>query len=238
MRKKRILVVDDDPNILDIVKSYLEKDNFAVRTAKDGNGALIEVQRFNPNLVILDLNLPGLSGEEVCQRIRKRSNVPILMLTAKTEEVDRIVGLEIGADDYVTKPFSPRELVARVRAIFRRVNLQFEEESPSELVFRDLKIDLVRHQVVKGDQIVELTPSELRLLTFMARRPGRVYRRSQLLEEVVGSSFEAYDRVIDAHVKNLRKKIEDDPENPYYVLTVWGLGYKFNENALSENSQL
>jgi len=228
MTVKKVLVVDDESKILHVISAYLEKEGYQVFTASKGKEALELTERKSPDLIILDLRLPDIPGEEVCQRIRQRRDIPILMLTAKVEEEDKIRGLAIGADDYLTKPFSPRELVARVRAILRRVKV--EREPQRDIISFDngrLRIDISKHEVLMNGKPLSLTPNEFRLLTALARYPGRVYTRSELINKVQGYEYEGYDRTIDAHVKNLRQKIEEDPKNPRYILTVFGVGYKF-----------
>ncbi len=218
-----ILVVDDEPQIVKVVRGYLEQAGFRVVTASDGPAALAQYRHEKPDLVVLDLNLPGLDGLDVARQIRARDATPIVMLTARADESDRLVGLELGADDYVLKPFSPKEVVARVRAVLRR---SATAPQPKVLRLGDLVIDTDRHAVLRGEDVLELTPTEFRLLLVLAREPGRVFNRMQLLEAVEGDSFEGYERTIDAHVKNLRAKIERDPKKPVYVLTVFGVGYK------------
>ena len=226
---KRILVVDDEATIVDVVRAYLEKDGYAVFTAGDGRAALALVAKVAPAMVILDLMLPDLSGEDVCRQLRQESDIPILMLTAKDSEEDRVRGLGIGADDYLTKPFSPRELVARVRAILRRVHSDSEPQL-DRLSFndRELVIDLPRREVHRQGHAVNLTASEFKLLVALARHPGRVYSRFELINKVQGYDFEGYERTVDAHVKNLRQKLEDDARHPRFILTVYGSGYKFS----------
>jgi DNA-binding response OmpR family regulator len=224
-----ILIVDDEPQIVDILSSYLQKDGYHVITATNGNDALELAVGGQLDLIILDLMLPDISGEEVCGRIRSESRVPILMLTAKSGESDRITGLEIGADDYLVKPFSPRELVARVRAILRRVG-DFQSLT-DRIEIGDLAVSLREKRVQKQGVTVELTPSEYRLLTTLIRHPGRTWTREELVEEVLGMDFDGYDRTIDTHVKNLRHKLEDDPKRPEYIKTVYGVGYRFDTPA-------
>jgi len=226
---KKILIVDDEKKIVDLVKAYLVQAGFKVVTAYDGKQALSVFKLEQPALVILDLMLPELDGLDVARAIRKDSDVPIIMLTARTEDADRIAGLELGADDYVVKPFNPRELVARVRAVLRRT--EGLASRPKVIEAGDLVIDLNSHQVrLKGDRI-ELTPLEFKLLAALASSPGRVFSRLQLLEALSGTTYASFDRTIDSHIKNLRKKIEPDPQNPVYILTVHGVGYKFREGA-------
>ena len=221
---RKILVVDDEPQIIKVLKGYLEKAGFQVVTAGDGQMALLLFQREKPDFVILDLNLPGMDGLEICTAIRRESNVPILMLTARVEEADRIIGLELGADDYVIKPFSPREVVTRVRTILRRVEAQ---PSTGEVIqVGDLIIDLEKHEVHMAGKTVELTPTEFDILVALARHPRRVFSRYQIMEQAQGNAFEGYERTIDAHIKNIRLKLEPDPKKPAYIRTVFGLGYK------------
>jgi DNA-binding response OmpR family regulator len=218
-----ILVVDDEPKITQLVRDYLERAGFAVRSARDGHEALMRARTDRPDLVILDLGLPGLDGFDVTRRLRRDSAVPIIMLTARDDEADTLVGLELGADDYVTKPFSPRELVARVRAVLRRQLPQAEAEVLSA---GDLRLDVPRMRVEVAGKQVDLTTTEFQLLSAMARQPGRVFTRSQLLDAIHGVAFDSYERAIDAHVKNIRRKIEPNPRAPRYLLTVYGVGYK------------
>ena len=224
---KKIVVVDDEPSVQEVVRAYLEKDGYVVFVAGNGVDGLKLSEKMKPALVVLDLMLPDVSGEEICREIRSRSDVPILMLTAKVSEDERVSGLALGADDYLTKPFSPRELVARVRAILRRTQ---EVETPLvETISFDsgvLEIDIVRQEVRRDGETVDLTPNEYRLLVTLARYPGRVYSRFELISHVQGYDYEGYERTIDAHVKNLRKKIELDPKHPHYVETVFGMGYR------------
>lgn len=225
MASEKILVVDDEVKIVRVVRAYLEKDGYQVIEAQDGHQALDMARKERPHLVILDLMLPGMSGWDVCRILRQESSVPVIMLTARDEDTDKIVGLELGADDYVTKPFNPKELMARVHAILRRASLQTVETKT--LGAGDLKIDVDSREVRVAGQSVRLTPTEFDLLVALAEHPGRVLSREQLLDRVLGGSFEGYDRAIDSHVKNLRQKIEADPRNPRYVLTAFGVGYKF-----------
>ena len=223
---KTILVVDDESRITQLARDYLTHAGFTVITAHDGPGALAAVKAERPDLVVLDLGLPGLDGLDVTRALRKDSNVPVIMLTARGEESDKLVGLELGADDYMTKPFSPKELVARVRAVLRRA----ESAAPAAddvLHLLDLTLDVPRLRVTQDERRVELTPTEFQLLLTLARQPGRVFTRAQLLDAVRGVAFESYERAIDAHIKNIRHKLEPNPREPRYVLTVYGLGYKF-----------
>jgi DNA-binding response OmpR family regulator len=222
-----ILVVDDEPKIVRTVRAYLESAGFRVVMADDGQAALTVFRHEKPALVILDLGLPSIDGLDVARTLRRESNVPIIMLTARVDEADKLIGLELGSDDYVTKPFSPRELVARVRAVLRRAGLD-KEQAPAPIVAGDVQVDLERRQVTISGRPVDLTPTEFDLLAVLARHPGRVFTRLELLDLVQGYAFEGYQRTVDAHVKNLRQKIEPDPKQPHYVLTVYGVGYKFS----------
>lgn len=224
-----ILVVDDEQKIIQITSDYLEAAGYAVLAADDGISALRIVDESQPDLIILDLGLPGMDGLDVCRELRKNSDLPIIILTARGEESDKLVGLELGADDYITKPFSPKELVARVRAVLRRM----EKSTSDEEIFRVGKVwfDVLKMRLTIDDTAIELTPTEFELLLTLARQPGRIFTRSQLLDAIHGVAFESYERAIDAHIKNIRRKIEPDPRQPKYVLTVYGVGYKFNDVA-------
>ena len=224
---KQILVVDDEPRIAEICRDYLERAGFKVTIAGNGADALTLARTAQPDLVVLDLGLPKMDGLDVTRALRKHTNVPIIMLTARVEESDKLIGLELGADDYLTKPFSPKELVARVRAVFRRTDIA---PGRSDIVrAADVTLDVPRMRVKVRQRVIELTSTEFELLAMMMRQPGRVFTRGQLLDAVRGEDMESLDRVIDAHVKNLRRKLEPDPRNPRYVLTVYGVGYKFVE---------
>jgi DNA-binding response OmpR family regulator len=223
---ERILVVDDEPTVREVVQHYLEREGYRVQAAEDGPAALAAFGTNVPDLMVLDLMLPGVDGLEVCRQVRAKASTPIIMLTAKGHESDRIVGLELGADDYVVKPFSPKELVARVRAVLRRTEAATSGGS-EVLRVADVEVDLPRMRVAVGGRSVELTPTEFQLLAAMVREPGRVFTRGQLLDAVHGVAFESYERAVDAHVKNLRKKIEPTPGHPRYLLTVHGVGYRF-----------
>ncbi len=226
---KKILVVDDEKKIVNVVRGYLEQAGFNVAVAYDGQQALNAFRHEKPNLVLLDLNLPGLDGLDVARSLRKESSVPIIMLTARVEETDCLIGLELAADDYIVKPFSPREVVARVRAVLRRVE---GETAPTEILRAgEITLDLSKHNVTLRGESVDLTPTEFDLLTALLQNPGRAFTRLQLLDRVQGESYEGYERTIDAHIKNLRQKIGDDPKNPRYILTVFGVGYKFAEDV-------
>ena len=222
---KQILVVDDELRIAEICRDYLQRAGFGVITAGNGADALTLARTKQPDLIVLDLGLPKMNGLDVTRALRRHSNVPIIMLTARVEESDRVTGLELGADDYLTKPFSPRELVARVRAVFRRIDI-----GPGHAdVIRagDVTLDVPRMQARAGTRTIELTSSEFELLATIMRQPGRVFTRGQLLDAIRGEQSDAFERAIDAHVKNLRRKLEPDPRAPRYVLTVYGVGYKF-----------
>jgi two-component system alkaline phosphatase synthesis response regulator PhoP len=219
----RILVVDDEAQIVDLLRSYLRRDGFEVEEATDGEAALAAAARLRPDLIILDLMLPKMDGREVCRRIRETTNTPIIMLTARDEETDKLLGLELGADDYITKPFSPREVAARVRAVLRRGS----RETVEVVRAGDLVIDLRAHEVSLGDRRLELTPTEFRLLETLAGHPNQVFTRMQLIDRVQGHAFEGYERTVDAHIKNLRGKVEPDPRTPRFIVTVYGVGYKF-----------
>jgi len=223
-----ILVVDDEPQIVKLVRDYLEHGGFKVVAATDGPAALRTAATQHPDLVVLDLGLPGLDGLDVTRSLRRNGAVPIIMLTARADESDKLVGLELGADDYLTKPFSPKELVARVRAVLLRVE---RPAQPSDIIrASDVTLDVPRLRVRAGDRDVELTATEFQLLAALAREPGRVFTRSQLLDAVHGVAFESYERAIDAHVKNIRRKLERDPREPRYLQTVHGVGYRFRDD--------
>jgi DNA-binding response OmpR family regulator len=224
---KTILIVDDEPKIVQLARDYLEHAGFAVLSAPDGKAALASVRSHKPDLIVLDLGLPQLDGLDVTRSIRKDSNVPIIMLTARAEETDKLIGLELGADDYITKPFSPKELVARVRTVLRRTE---NSDSTAEIIrAADLMLDVPRMKLTRGDDTIELTPTEFQLLAALAHQPGRIFTRAQLLDAVRGVAFESYERAIDAHIKNIRHKIEPNSREPRYILTVYGVGYKFAE---------
>lgn len=226
---KTILVVDDEPKIVKLVRDYLERAGFEVRVAGNGKDALSQARSEKPDLIILDLGLPQMDGLDVTRALRKISNVPIIMLTGRSEESDKLIGLELGADDYVTKPFSPKELVARVRVLFRRME-NYASENQEILRIADLTLDLPRMRITaEARQIEDLTPTEFSIVAELARYPGRVFTRAQLLDALHGVAFESYERAIDAHVKNIRHKIEPNPSEPRYLLTVYGVGYKFTD---------
>jgi two-component system alkaline phosphatase synthesis response regulator PhoP len=225
---KTILVVDDEPKITRLARDYLEHAGFGVLVAGDGHAALSQVRQRHPDLVVLDLGLPGLDGLDVTRELRRESTIPIVMLTARDDELDKLLGLELGADDYLTKPFSPRELVARVRAVLRRSETA---AAPSDLIQAgDVVLDVPRMRTEVAGRPVELTATEFGLLRTLAASPGRIFTRSQLLDAVRGVAFESYERAIDSHIKNLRRKLEPDPREPRYVLTVYGVGYRFADD--------
>ncbi|MFZ1265347.1 MAG: response regulator transcription factor [Anaerolineae bacterium] len=220
----KILVVDDEAKIVKLVRSYLEQAGFAVVEAADGQTALIQARREQPDLIVLDLGLPGLDGIEVTRTLRRERATPIIMLTARIEDTDKIVGLELGADDYITKPFNPRELVARVRSVLRRTG----SAAPAPAVLRagEMVLDTGGHQATLDGRILDLTPTEFELLAVLLQNPGRVFTRLELLDRVQGDAYEGYERTIDAHIKNLRAKLGDDPRHPRFIQTVFGIGYK------------
>jgi len=220
---RKILVVDDEKKIVDIVRAYVEREGFRVVTAYDGEAAIKVFRQEKPDLIVLDLMLPKMSGQDVCRAVRKESDTPIIMLTARDELTDKVVGLELGADDYLTKPFEGRELVARIKAILRRA----EPKTTARIIrVGELTVDTERHQATLGERVIDLTTTEFDLLRHMAAHPGRVFSRGELLDRLQGDSYEAYERTIDSHIKNLRRKIEPDPDQPAYIHTIYGAGYK------------
>lgn len=229
MRPMRtVLVVDDEAKIVQLARDYLEHAGFTVLTASDGRTAVETARRRQPDLIVLDIGLPGLDGLEVTRALRRDSAVPIVMLTARDDELDKLLGLELGADDYLTKPFSPRELVARVKAVLRRTE---RADQPGEQIRAgDVVLDVPRMRADVAGRTIELTATEFRLLATLAGSPGRIFTRSQLLDALRGVAFESYERAIDSHIKNLRRKIEADPGEPRYVLTVYGVGYRFADD--------
>ena len=224
---KKILVVDDDPKTVSLVKLYLESDGHKVLCAYDGIEALRLAREERPSLIVLDLMLPGMDGLQVCRTLRTESDMPVIMLTAKTTEGDKLTGLELGADDYVTKPFSPRELAARIKVVLRRTSSESLERGPAQVEYGDLKMDFGEHRVTIAGHPVALTPTEFRLLGTLVREAGQVLSREQLIERVLGLDFDGFDRTIDVHVLNLRRKLGDDSSRPRYIKTVYGAGYKF-----------
>ena len=227
---KKILIVEDDRKTSHLVSTYLQRDGYRVAAAYDGSEGLDLARRTRPDLVILDLMLPGMDGLDVCRVLRAESKVPIIMLTARTTEDDKLLGLDLGADDYVTKPFSPRELVARVRAVLRRV-ADLEGQDVQDVDFGDLAVSFTRHEVTAQGRTVDLTPTEFKILELLARNPGRAFTRLQLIDQVRGLDFEGFERTVDVHVMNLRRKIEPDASRPRYVKTVTGVGYKLDARA-------
>ena len=225
----KIILVDDEPEILTLVRDYLSREGFTVLTALNGNEGMKLIEMEKPDLVLLDWMLPGMSGLEMCKHLRETSTIPIIMLTAKSEEIDRVLGLEFGADDYIVKPFSLRELAARIKTVLRRSSGVIQENNSSILVRGELSIDVTSHKVSKRGQELSLTPTEFNILHLLATRPGTVYSRLQLLRQAMGEEYLYYERSIDTHVSNLRKKIEDNPSDPKYVETVFGVGYRFGE---------
>ncbi|MFC2021781.1 response regulator [Chloroflexota bacterium] len=224
---KKILVVDDEKRIVDILKAYLERDGYQVSTAYDGRSALELARSNSPDLIILDLMLPEVSGWDVCRELRKESDVPVIMLTARDDTTDKIIGLELGADDYVTKPFDPKEIISRVRAVLRRS--EGNAVPKATLNVGEIIIDTDKRLVHRSNHKIDLTHIEFEILRVMAENPGHVYSRMQLLDRVQGDAYEGYERTIDSHIKNLRKKLELDPEHPKYIITVYGVGYKLGE---------
>jgi len=226
MAGKRVLVVDDDAKTVELVKLYLNRDGYRVFTAYDGVEALRLARESRPDLIVLDLMLPGIDGLEVCRTLRNESDVPIIMLTARTTDQDKLTGLGLGADDYVTKPFSPRELAARVRAVLRRLP---GERGPDEIKVGELTVNLLKHEAYLADRPLNLTSVEFRLLGVLVKEPGRVFSRDQIVEKALGYDFEGFDRTVDVHILNLRRKLEADPSHPRYIKTVYGAGYKLSE---------
>ena len=221
-----ILIVEDDPHIVKVVGLYLRRDGHNVLSAADGVEGLRVARESGPDLIVLDLMLPRLDGMEVCRALREESKVPIVMLTARVTEEDKLAGLDLGADDYVVKPFSPRELAARIRAVLRRASREADERGPEEAQFGDITVDMVRRTVHVGSTQVTLTPTEYRLLAMMAREPGRTFTREQIIDRVFGYDFDGFDRTVDAHVANLRRKIEAVNPEPRHIHTVYGVGYR------------
>ena len=226
MAGKRVLVVDDDVKTVELVKLYLNQDGYRVLTAYDGVEAMRLAQEGHPDLIVLDLMLPGIDGLQVCRALRQESDVPIIMLTAKTTDQDKLTGLELGADDYMTKPFSPRELAARVRAVLRRLP---GERGPDKIQHNELTVDFIKYEAFLAGRSLNLTTVEFKLLGILAKEPGRVFNRAQLIEKALGYDFEGFDRTIDVHILNLRRKLEADPSHPRYIKTVYGAGYKLSE---------
>ena len=224
MAEKKVLVIDDDIKTVELVRLYLDRDGYQVLTAYNGVEALRLAREGHPDLIVLDLMLPDIDGLEVCRTLRRESDVPIIMLTARTTDQDKLAGLDLGADDYVTKPFGPKELVARVRAVLRRLP---GERGPQEIEAGKLSMNLATHEAWFGGRLLSLTSVEFKLLEILAKEPGRVHSRTSLIEEALGYDFEGFDRTIDVHILNLRRKLEPDPSRPRYIKTVYGVGYKF-----------
>jgi two-component system alkaline phosphatase synthesis response regulator PhoP len=231
MSSRRILVVDDDVKTVELVKLYLNRDGYKVITAYDGIEALDLARKSHPDLIVLDLMLPGCDGLEICRTLKNESDVPIIMLTARTTEDDKLTGLNLGADDYMTKPFSPRELAARVRVILRRLPEETLQRGPAEIKRSELTLNFLNHEASVAGRVLHLTPIEFKLLGVLAREPGRVFNREQLIEMVFRYDFDGFDRTVDVHILNLRRKLEPDPNHPKYIKTVYGAGYKFAGRA-------
>jgi len=231
---KRILIIEDDPEIIKLLELHLSDVSYDTTMAMNGNEGLQLALDYDFELILLDLTLPGLDGVEVCRKLRATKNTPVIMLTAKSEEIDRVLGLEIGADDYMTKPFSIRELLARIKAVLRRTNkVEKKQEDTSIILAEGLKIDIDKRKVVLGDYKIDLSPKEFELLVLMASNPGRNYTRTELLNIIWGYNFEGYEHTVNSHINRLRAKIESDMANPNYILTTWGVGYKFNEEIMA-----
>jgi len=224
-----VLIVEDDPNTVELVRLYLGHDGHKVLTASGGFDGLRLAREARPDLVVLDLMLPGLNGMEVCRILREESDVPIVMLTARVEEEDRLAGLDLGADDYITKPFSPRELAARIRAVLRRTAGGAVERGPAELRYGNLTVNLRLRAVHLGATPLRLTPTEFRLLVLLMRIPGRTFTREEIMDRVFGYDFDGFDRVVDAHISNLRQKLEPDPKRPHFIHTIYGIGYRLGD---------
>ncbi len=228
MSGKKILVVDDDAKTVELVKMYLARDGYKVATAYEGTTALQMAREIKPDLIVLDLMLPGISGLDICRTLRGESDVPIIMLTALSTDDDRLTGLDLGADDYVTKPFSPRELAARVRAVLRRMP---GERGPDKIELGDLVVDFLKHEAYLEGKPLNLTPVEFKILGVLVREPGRVFSRAQIIENAMGFDFDGFDRTIDVHILKLRRKLEPDPRHPRYIKTIYGAGYKLLESS-------
>ena len=226
MAGKKVLVVDDDEKTVELVKLYLNRDGYRVITAYEGKETKPLAREAHPDLIVLDLMLPGIDGLEICRTLRQESDIPIIMLTAMTTDEDRLRGLDLGADDYVTKPFSPRELAARVRAVLRRIP---GERGPDKITYCDLTLDFLKHEASVSDRSLKLTPVEFKILGAMAKEPGRVFSRAQIIEKALGYDFDGFDRTIDVHILKLRRKLEPDPRHPRYIQTIYGAGYKLLE---------
>jgi DNA-binding response OmpR family regulator len=228
MANKKVLVIDDDVKTVELVVLYLRRDGYKVLTAYDGIEALRLARESRPDLIVLDLMLPGMDGIQVCRTLREESDIPIIMLTARTTEEDRLTGLDLGADDYVTKPFSPRELAARVRAVLRRIPEEMLMRGPEEIQCGKLILNFPKYQAYLEGSSLNLTTVEFKILGILVREPERVFSRAQLIEKTAGYDFEGFDRTIDVHIHNLRRKLEPDPNHPQYIKTIYGIGYKFS----------
>ena len=228
---KKVLIIEDDQEIVKLLKIHLEDHLYEVETTYDGESGFSLAMNNDYDLILLDLALPKMDGVDVCKKLRLEKNTPVIMLTSKSEEIDRVLGLEIGADDYITKPFSIRELLARIKAVLRRSEKQAEPQADSsKLSFENLRIDVEKRKILVHDQRIELSPKEFELLVLMASNPGRNYSRSELLNMIWGYNFEGYEHTVNSHINRLRAKIEKDMANPTFILTTWGVGYKFNED--------
>jgi two-component system, OmpR family, alkaline phosphatase synthesis response regulator PhoP len=230
MAGKKVLVVDDDVKTVELVKLYLNRDGYRVLTAYNGNDALQMARENHPDLIVLDLMLPGINGLDICRTLRKESEVPIIMLTALTTDDDRLTGLNCGADDYMTKPFSPRELAARVRAVLRRLP---GERGPEKIMHGNLAVDFMKHEAYIESKPLNLTPIEFKILGALVKEPGRVFSRAQIIESALGQDFDSFDRTIDVHILKLRRKLEPDPHHPKYIKTIYGAGYKLLESEVN-----
>ena len=231
---KRILIIEDDPEIIKLLELHLSDVSYVTTMAMDGDEGLQLALKNDYELILLDLTLPSLDGVEVCRKLRATKNTPVIMLTAKSEEIDRVLGLEIGADDYMTKPFSIRELLARIKAVLRRTNESGKKQEDTSIIMAEgLKIDIDKRKVIVDDYKIELSPKEFELLVLMASNPGRNYTRTELLNMIWGYNFEGYEHTVNSHINRLRAKIESDMANPTYILTTWGVGYKFNEEIMA-----
>lgn len=228
MRRRKILVVEDDRKTVELIRLYLDKDGYRVIVAYSGDKAIDLARSERPDLIVLDLMLPDVDGLEVCRTLRDESDVPIVMLTARATERDKLIGLDLGADDYITKPFSPGELLARVRAVLRRVQ-EIPYPAQREAAFGELRVDFLRREVTVGGKSANLTPAEFRVLAALVTEPGRVFERTELIDKAFGNYFEGFERTIDVHIANLRRKVEPDPKQPRYVKTVYGVGYRFED---------
>ena len=230
---KNILIIEDDPEIIKLLEIHLTDLIYVTSKAMDGELGLNMALENDYDLILLDLTLPSMDGVEICKRLRNKKNTPIIMLTAKSEEIDRVLGLEIGADDYITKPFSIRELLARIKAVLRRTDIkEIKEQNTSSITAERLHIDIEKRKVLLDNQKIELSPKEFELLVLMASNPGRNYKRTELLNMIWGYNFEGYEHTVNSHINRLRAKIESDMSNPNFILTTWGVGYKFNEDII------